>query len=131
MPSTSYREFLIGGIILVAVGCFLTFYNLVDITDFTYVSFVIGIVVLVLGLCILAKGLSIRNAMRGKETSSTPTAAPHDNRPHYAPSKCLKCGGIVVNRRCSSCQTAWCSNCGTMSDRGALRCSSCHRMLPP
>nr|MDO8111266.1 hypothetical protein [Candidatus Sigynarchaeota archaeon] len=46
------------------------------------------------------------------------------------PAYCAKCGGVMADRRCSSCRSTWCSNCGTWNEPEAERCASCQFMLP-
>ena len=47
-------------------------------------------------------------------------------RPQY----CQSCGAQMDGRRCSSCRTSWCSNCGSWNPAYAERCRNCHFMLP-
>jgi hypothetical protein len=131
MASISTRGYLVPGIFLVVVAILLIGIGVAASLDLMYESIVIGVIMLVMGLCIVIKGISSWNASRVKAPAPEISPLTVDERHHFAPQKCEKCDGFVVNGRCSSCQSAFCSNCGTWSDRGAMRCAECNHMLPP
>ena len=149
LANKSIGGFMVPGIILLVAGVYTVIYSLeymaeanimimlghADSTliferNMLIISTIIGVIMLIIGLVLLSKGLKNLKAFHQKIAAPMTTSFTPDGRRHFAPAQCVHCGGSMIDRRCSSCRAAWCSNCGTWSEPGAINCSTCHDLLP-